>query len=152
MRNASRGRTWIYRARGGRTSCSSFCAFAQERGISSASSSSPSCLNCSSFSFLRTDSSSVAPPERYLAGLTGGLIWRWWLWHFHWQYMNGWLLGQILIILVGCMRLYTSRFKILKERKQAVQNYGVNSPFTLGTVQGLADGSPLIMAAHDQAR
>ena len=27
-------------------------------------------------------------------------------------------------------------FKILKELKQAVQNYGVNSPFTLGIVQG----------------
>ena len=27
-------------------------------------------------------------------------------------------------------------FKILKELKQAVQNYGVNSPFTLEIVQG----------------
>ena len=43
-------------------------------------------------------------------------------------------------------------FKILKELKQAVQNYGVNSPFTLGLVQGLAEGSHLIMMAHDQAR
>ena len=43
-------------------------------------------------------------------------------------------------------------FKTLKELKQAVQNYGVNSPFTLGLVQGLAEGSHLIMMAHDQAR
>ena len=50
------------------------------------------------------------------------------------------------------MRLYTSRFKILKEPKQAVQNYGVNSPFTLEIVQGLAEDSHLIMVAHDQAR
>lgn len=55
---------------------------------------------------------------------------------------------------MGYMRYmrYTSRFKILKERKQAVQIYGVNSPLTLGIVQGLADSSRLIMAAHDQAR
>ena len=50
------------------------------------------------------------------------------------------------------MRLYTSRFKILKEPKQAVQNYGVNSPFIMGIVQGLAEGSRLIMEAHDQVR
>ena len=43
-------------------------------------------------------------------------------------------------------------FKILKELKQAVQNYEVNSPFTLEIVQGLAEGSHLIMVAHDQAR
>ena len=43
-------------------------------------------------------------------------------------------------------------FKILKELKQAVQNYRVNSPFTLGIVQGLAEGSCLITVAHDQAR
>ena len=43
-------------------------------------------------------------------------------------------------------------FEILKELKQAVQNYGVNSPFTLGLVRGLAEGSHLIMMAHDQAR
>ena len=43
-------------------------------------------------------------------------------------------------------------FKILKELKQAVQNYGVNSPFTLEIVQGLAEGSHLIMVAHDQGR
>ena len=42
-------------------------------------------------------------------------------------------------------------FKILKELKQAVQNYGVNSPLTLEIVQGLAEGSHLIMVAHDQA-
>ena len=40
-------------------------------------------------------------------------------------------------------------FKILK---QAVQNHGVNSPCTLGIVQGLAEGSHLIMVSHDQAR
>ena len=38
------------------------------------------------------------------------------------------------------------------ELKQAVQNYEVNSPFTLEIVQGLAEGSHLIMMAHDQAR
>ena len=27
-------------------------------------------------------------------------------------------------------------FRILKELKQAIQNYGINSPFTLGIVQG----------------
>ena len=43
-------------------------------------------------------------------------------------------------------------FKILKKLKQAVQNYGVNSPFTLEIVQGLAEDSHLIMVAHDQAR
>ena len=43
-------------------------------------------------------------------------------------------------------------FKILKELKQAVQNHGVNSPFTLGIVRGLAEGSHLIMVSHDQAR
>ena len=43
-------------------------------------------------------------------------------------------------------------FKILKELKRAVQNYRVNSPFTLGIVQGLAEGSCLITVAHDQAR
>ena len=43
-------------------------------------------------------------------------------------------------------------FKILKELKQAVQNYGVNSPFTLEIVQGLAEGSHLITVSHDQAR
>ena len=35
---------------------------------------------------------------------------------------------------------------------EAVQNYEVSSPFTLGIVQGLAEGSCLIMAAHNQAR
>ena len=43
-------------------------------------------------------------------------------------------------------------FKILKELKQAVQNYGVNSPFTLGIVQELAEGSHLTMVAHGLAR
>ena len=43
-------------------------------------------------------------------------------------------------------------FKILNELKQTVQNYGVNSPFTVEIVQGLAEGSHLIMVAHDQAR
>ena len=43
-------------------------------------------------------------------------------------------------------------FKILKELKQAVQNYEVNSPFTLRIKQGLPEGSHLIMVAHDQAR
>ena len=43
-------------------------------------------------------------------------------------------------------------FKILKKLKQAVQNYGVNSPFTVEIVQGLAEGSHLIMVSHDQAR
>ena len=43
-------------------------------------------------------------------------------------------------------------FKILKKLKQAIQNYGVNSPFTLEIVQGLAEDSHLIMVAHDQAR
>ena len=43
-------------------------------------------------------------------------------------------------------------FKTLKELKQAVQNYGVNSPFIMGIVQGLAEGSRLIMEAHDQVR
>ena len=38
------------------------------------------------------------------------------------------------------------------ELKQAVQNYEVNSPFTLEIVQGLAEGSHLIMVARDQAR
>ena len=38
------------------------------------------------------------------------------------------------------------------ELKQAVQNYEVNSPFTLEIVQGLAEGSRLIMEAHDQVR
>ena len=42
--------------------------------------------------------------------------------------------------------------KILKELKKAVQNYGVNFPFTLEIVQGLAEGSHLIMVARDQAR
>ncbi|XP_070102381.1 endogenous retrovirus group K member 9 Gag polyprotein-like [Equus caballus] len=37
-------------------------------------------------------------------------------------------------------------FKILKELKQAVQNYGVNSPFTVGIVQGIAEGNRLIPA------
>ena len=36
--------------------------------------------------------------------------------------------------------------------KQAVENYEVNSPFTWEIVQGLAEGSHLIMVAHDQAR
>ena len=44
-----------------------------------------------------------------------------------------------------------SPFKIPKELKQAVQNYRVNSPFTSEVVQGLAEGSHLIMVAHDQA-
>ena len=44
------------------------------------------------------------------------------------------------------------RFKILKKLKQAVQHYGVKSPFTLEIVQGLAEGSHLIMVAHDQDR
>ena len=39
-----------------------------------------------------------------------------------------------------------------KQLKQAVQNHGVNSPFTLGIVRGLAEGSHLIMVSHDQAR
>ena len=43
-------------------------------------------------------------------------------------------------------------FKILKELKQAVQNYEVNSPFTLGIVQELAEGSHLTMVAHGLAR
>ena len=43
-------------------------------------------------------------------------------------------------------------FKILNELKQTVQNYGVNSPFTVEIVQGLAEGSHLIMVSHDQAR
>ena len=43
-------------------------------------------------------------------------------------------------------------FKILKELKKAVQNYGVNFPFTLEIMQGLAEGSHLIMVAHDLAR
>ena len=43
-------------------------------------------------------------------------------------------------------------FKILKELKRAVQNYGVNSPFTLGIVQGLAEGPCLIMVTHNLAR
>ena len=43
-------------------------------------------------------------------------------------------------------------FKILKELRQAVQSYGVNSPFTLGIVQGLAEGPCLIVVAHDQVR
>ena len=43
-------------------------------------------------------------------------------------------------------------FRILKELKQAIQNYGVNSPFTLGIVQGLAEGSHLTMVAHGLAR
>ena len=43
-------------------------------------------------------------------------------------------------------------FKILNELKQTVQNYGVNSPFTVEIVQGLAEGSHLIMVARDQAR
>ena len=38
------------------------------------------------------------------------------------------------------------------ELKQAVQNYEVNSPFTLEILQGLAEGSHLIMVARDQAR
>ena len=52
------------------------------------------------------------------------------------------------------MRLYTNKFpfKILKELKQAVQNYGVNSSFTLGILQGLAEGSHLTMVAHGLAR
>ena len=37
-------------------------------------------------------------------------------------------------------------FKILKELKQAVQNYGVDSPFTAGRVQGVAEGNHLIPA------
>ena len=37
-------------------------------------------------------------------------------------------------------------FKILKELKQAVQNYGVNSPFTKGIVQGVAEGNRMIPA------
>lgn len=37
-------------------------------------------------------------------------------------------------------------FKILKELKQAVENYGVNSPFTVGIVQGIAEGNTLIPA------
>ena len=45
-----------------------------------------------------------------------------------------------------------SPFKIPKELKQAVQNYRVNSPFTSEVVQGLAEGSHLIMVAHGQAR
>ena len=43
-------------------------------------------------------------------------------------------------------------FKILNELKQTVQNYGVNSPFTVEIVQGLTEGSHLIMVSHDQAR
>ena len=35
-------------------------------------------------------------------------------------------------------------FKILKELKQAVQNYGVNSPFTKRIMQGVAEGNCLI--------
>ena len=52
------------------------------------------------------------------------------------------------------MRLYTNKFpfKILKELKQAVQNYGVNSSFTLEILQGLAEGSHLTMVAHGLAR
>ena len=38
------------------------------------------------------------------------------------------------------------------ELKKAVQKYEVNSPFTLEIVQGLAEGSHLIMVARDQAR
>ena len=37
-------------------------------------------------------------------------------------------------------------FKILKELKQALQNYGVNSPFTVGIVKGVAEGNRLIPA------
>ena len=35
-------------------------------------------------------------------------------------------------------------FKILKELKQAVQNYGVNSLFTKGIMQGVAEGNHVI--------
>lgn len=34
-------------------------------------------------------------------------------------------------------------FKLLKELKQAVQNYGVNSPFTTGIIQGITEGNRL---------
>ena len=37
-------------------------------------------------------------------------------------------------------------FKILKELKQVVQNYGVNPPFTVGIVKGVAEGNCLIPA------
>ena len=37
-------------------------------------------------------------------------------------------------------------FKILKELKQALQNYGVNSPFAVGIVKGVAEGNRLIPA------
>ena len=37
-------------------------------------------------------------------------------------------------------------FKILKELEQALQNYGVNSPFTVGLVKGVAEGNRLIPA------
>ena len=36
--------------------------------------------------------------------------------------------------------------KILKELNHAVQNYGVNSPFTVGVVQGIAKGNGLMPA------
>ena len=125
-----------------------------KKGICSASASSPSCLNCwsgSSFCFFRTDSSSVTHPERFCGSLDRR--------------------GDLEVMAMAFpltiheriasgtdpnnpsgVRLYTSRFKILKEHKQAVQNYGVNSPFTMGIVQGLAEGSRLIKAAHDQVR
>ena len=32
-------------------------------------------------------------------------------------------------------------FKLLKELKQAMQNYGVNSPFTTGVIQGIVEGN-----------
>lgn len=37
-------------------------------------------------------------------------------------------------------------FKILKELKQAIQNYGVNSPFTKGIMKGVVEGNHMIPA------
>lgn len=51
--------------------------------------------------------------------------------------------GVDLTTLMEPTRLFMNLFllKILKELKQALQNYGVNSPFTVGIVKGVAEGN-----------
>ena len=127
------------------------CTFVWGGQISFTSSSSLS--SDLSFSFLATGHSSATPPEKYLVGSTGG-----WLGSYDHDISNdsagtssSWKDPNNPN---GVSEAVSKQIpsKILMGLKQAVENYEVNSPFTWEIVQGLAEGSHLIMVAHDQAR
>ena len=93
------------------------------------------------------------PSRKVFGGLNRRVTWKLWPWHFQWQYRN----EQLLKDPNNPNGVYEAVYKqipskILMELKKAVQKYEVNSPFTLEIVQGLAEGSHLIMVARDQAR